>query len=166
MVYIIGIPLLAFLSILQSVIIKDLAFLEGRPDMVLLAVISWAIIGRQKESMVLGLFGGLLLDLLSGLPIGVSAINLIIITYLVSFSEGRFWESHLLMPLGVGLISSLLFYAIQMVTILIIGPSFDVGLLVFRIVLPGTFLNLLLILPTVQLANAFDRLIRPPAVRI
>lgn len=166
MVYIIGIPLLALLSILQSVIIHDLSFIDGRPDLVLLAVISWAIIGRQKESMVLALFGGLFLDLLSGLPIGVSAINLIIVTYLVSFSEGRFWESHFLMPLGVGLISSLLFYAIQVLNLLIIGPSFDVGLMVFRIVLPGTFLNLLLILPTMQLANAFDRLIRPPAVRI
>lgn len=166
MAYIVGIPLLAFLSILQSVIISDIAFIDGRPDLVLLAVISWAIIGRHKESMVLGFFGGMFLDLLSGLPLGVSAANLILITYLVSFSEGRFWESHFLMPLGVGLISSLLFYVLQMTTVFIIGPSFVPGLMFIRIVLPGTFLNLLMILPTIQLANALDRWMRPPAVRI
>lgn len=166
MAYLIGIPWLALLSILQSVIISDLTFIDGRPDLVLLAVISWAIIGHQKESMILAFFGGLFLDLLSGLPIGVSAINLIVITYLVSFSEGRFWESHFLMPLGVGLISSLFFYAFHLVNNLILGPSFDLSLALFRIVLPGTFLNLLLILPATQLANAFDRLIRPPTVRI
>jgi rod shape-determining protein MreD len=166
MAIVIGTPILALLAILQSSIVNDLTFLDGRPDLVLLAVISWAVIGRHTESMILGLIGGLFLDLLSGFPLGITAINLILITFLVSFSEGRFWESHVLMPLGVALFSSLIFYLFSLGAVWIIGQPVDLVQLIVRTVLPGTFLNLILILPTTQLAHALDRAIRPPEVEI
>jgi rod shape-determining protein MreD len=163
---ILGIPLLVVLAITQSTIINDLRLLEGRPDLILIAVVSWGIIGRHKESMVWGLVGGLALDLLSGLPLGVTAINLILIAFLVSFSEGRFWESHILMPLGVMLLASPLFYILSILTLWTLGYDLEIGLAMSRVVLPGTFLNLLLILPGTQIMNAIDRLIHPPEVSI
>jgi rod shape-determining protein MreD len=162
----IGIPLLALLAITQSAIISDLTLLEGRPDLILIVVVAWGIIGRYRESMLWGLFGGLALDLLSGLPFGVTAINLILIAFLVSFSEGRFWESHILMPLGVMLITSPLFYGLSIMTLLLLGYDIELGIAVFRVVLPGTFLNLLLILPGTQIMSAIDRVIHPPEVSI
>ena len=102
---IIGLPLLILLAITQSAIINDLTLLDGRPDLILIVVVAWGIIGRNRDSMIWALLGGLALDLLSGLPLGVTSINLILIAFLVSFSEGRFWESHILMPLGVMLIT-------------------------------------------------------------
>ncbi len=113
-----------------------------------------------------GLVGGLALDLLSGLPLGVTAINLILIAFLVSFSEGRFWESHILMPLGVMLLASPLFYILSILTLWTLGYDLEIGLAMSRVVLPGTFLNLLLILPGTQIMNAIDRLIHPPEVSI
>lgn len=166
MAIIIGIPLLALLAVLQSSIINDLTLLEGRPDLILLAVVSWGIIGRYRESMIWGLIGGLFLDMLSGLPLGVTSINLILIAFLVSFSEDRFWESHILMPLGVMLIFSPLFYFFSIVTLWLLGYDMDLGFAMARVILPGTFLNLLLILPGTQLLNTVDRWIRPPEVNI
>ncbi|MEE9508490.1 MAG: rod shape-determining protein MreD, partial [Anaerolineales bacterium] len=122
---ILGIPLLVVLAITQSTIINDLTLLEGRPDLILIAVVSWGIIGRYRESMVWGLIGGLALDLLSGLPLGVTAINLILIAFLVSFSEGRFWESHILMPLGVMLLASPLFYILSILTLWTLGYDLE-----------------------------------------
>lgn len=166
MAILLGFPILALLAVLQSSIVNDLTFLDGRPDLVLLAVIAWAVLGRHTESMILGLIGGLFLDLLSGFPLGVTAINLVLVTFLVSFSEGRFWESHFLMPLGAALFSSSLFYILGLGAAWILGHSLDPVQALIRTVLPGTFLNLILILPATQLARILDRSIRPPEVEI
>lgn len=162
----IGLPLLALLAITQSAIVSDLSLLEGRPDLILVVVVAWGIIGRYRESMLWGLIGGLALDLLSGLPLGVTAINLILIAFLVSFSEGRFWESHILMPLGVMLITSPLFYFMSILTLWLLGYDIELGFAMLRVALPGTFLNLLLILPGTQIISALDRVIHPPEVSI
>lgn len=166
MAIIIGIPLLALLAVLQSSIISELSLLEGRPDLILIAVVAWGLMGRYRESMIWGLIGGLFLDMLSGLPLGVTSINLILIAFLVSFSEGRFWESHILMPLGVMLLLSPLFYFLSIVTLWMLGHDINLGIAIARVILPGTFLNLLLILPGTQLISAVNRLIHPPEVSI
>jgi rod shape-determining protein MreD len=166
MATIIGLPLLVLLAITQSAIINDLTLLEGRPDLILIVVVAWGIIGRYRDSMIWGLIGGLALDMLSGLPLGVTSINLILIAFLVSFSEGRFWESHILMPLGVMLFTSPLFYFMSILTHLALGYDIEIVNALLRVALPGTFINLLLILPATQVINAIDRVVNPPEVRI
>lgn len=162
----VGIPLLVLLAITQSAIFNDITLLDGRPDLILLVVVAWGIIGRYKESMLWGLIGGVALDLLSGLPTGVTAFNLILIAFLVSFSEGRFWESHILMPLGVMLVASALFYIISILTMWVLGYQLEFEYAIIRVALPGTFLNLLLTLPVTQGISALNRLLHPPEVSI
>jgi rod shape-determining protein MreD len=164
MAYLIGLPLLALLAILQSVIFSEVTLIDGRPDLILLAVIGWGIAGQTRESMVFALFGGLFLDAFSGLPLGTSAIMLILIAFLVSFSEGRFWEAHLLMPIGVTLITSLLFHVLMMGVLLLVGKVPDPSIALFRIILPSTFLNIILALPAVQVAESINNFVHPPAV--
>jgi rod shape-determining protein MreD len=166
MVILIGIPLMVILAVLQSVIVNDLTLLDGRPDLVLLAVVAWGIGVRPRDSMVWALIGGLSLDLLSDLPFGVTAINLVLIAYLISFSEGRFWESHILMPMAVTLLASLLFHMLSLIIVWLLGKQIDLGMAVIRVVLPSTFLNIVLALPATQLAKSLGQRIYPPEVKI
>ncbi len=166
MVILFGIPLMIFLAVLQSVVVNDLTLLDGRPDLILLAVVGWGISSKARDSMVWALIGGLSLDLLSNLPFGVTAINLILIAYLISFSEGRFWESHILMPMGVTLVASLLYHMLSLIIIWLLGKQVDLGMALFRIILPSTFLNILFALPVTQLAKSISQRIYPPEVKI
>jgi rod shape-determining protein MreD len=166
MAYLIGIPLLAFLVILQSALLPYVRFLEGRPDLVLLAVVAWSLSGRWQESMVWGLIGGLVLDLLSGIPLGSSSAALILIAFLVSLFEERFWEAHLLMPLSVTLVASLVFHMLGLGTLLLMGRQVDVLYALSRVILPSTFLNLILVLPAVQLSFGLRDRLFPPEVEI
>ena len=166
MAYLIGIPLLALLAILQSVIFNDLTLLDGRPDLVLLTVVAWGINGRSREAMLWGLIGGLFLDLLSGIPLGTSSILLILIAYLVSFTEGRFWEANFLMPMGVTMLFSLLYHLLNLLVMWVLGKQFDFSFVFMRVILPSTFLNLILALPISQLIRSFSRSIYPPEVNI
>jgi rod shape-determining protein MreD len=166
MVYLIGVPLLLILAILQSSVFSHLALLDGRPDLVLLAALSWSLAGRHNEAMLMGLIGGLFLDLFSGLPFGSHAIILVFVIYLAASFEGRFWEAHLLLPLSVSLIASLLFYGLEIGTILLMGRSFDFPYVLTRVILPSTFLNVVLVLPASQLAEGLRIRLYPPEVEI
>jgi len=166
MIYAIGVPLLALLAVLQSSVLSYMRFLDGRPDLILLAVVAWGLTGRARESMAWGLTGGLFLDLLSGLPIGTNALVLVVIAYLVSFLEGRFWEAHLLMPLSVTLIASLIYHFSGLGAIALSGRGIDLSMAIGRIIMPSTFLNLLLALPITQLARSVRQSLFPPEVTV
>jgi rod shape-determining protein MreD len=162
----IGIPLLAFLAVLQSTILSHIRLLDGRPDAVLIAVVGWSIAGRTNQAMVWGLIGGAFLDLYSGVPFGSTSVALVIVAYLVSFPEGRFWESHVVMPLGIMLVASVVFHVLGIGTLLAIGQPIDLDTALTRVLLPSTFMNLVLILPTVQIANGLAQRLYPPEVKI
>jgi rod shape-determining protein MreD len=164
--YLIGLPLMAFLAILQSSLMGHLQLFDGRTDLVLLAVVSWGLAGRSEEALAWGMVGGLFLDLLSGLPFGVSALGLILVAFLVSLMEGRFWEAHLLMPLGVMLFASFFYHLIGILVVLLTGREVSLAFAVGRIVLPSTFLNVALALPASQLAIGLKDRLFPPEVEL
>ncbi len=166
MAYLIGAPLLLALAILQSTLFGSLRLVDGAPDLVLLASVGWALAGRPYEAMGWGLLGGMFLDMFSGLPFGLSAIFLILISFLVSLVEGRFWEAHLLMPLGATLIASLLYHSLSIGLLLVLGRSMDIETAFARIVLPSTFLNLVLAYPASQVAGNLRDALFPPEIDI
>jgi rod shape-determining protein MreD len=166
MAYLVGIPLLALLAILQSAVLSHIGLLDGRPDLILLAVVGWSLTGRWREAMIWGFVGGLLLDLLSGVPFGTSAMALVLVATFTSLLEGRFWEANLLIPLGAMLLASLAYHAVLLGALLISGHPIDLGLAASRVVLPSLFLNLVFALPTAQLATSLQRSLFPPEVAI
>jgi rod shape-determining protein MreD len=166
MANLIGIPLLTLFAILQSTLIVYVRLLDGRPDLVLLTVVSWSLAGRAEEAMLWGAVGGLLLDLLSGYPLGSTALILILIAFLVSLAEGRLWEINLVLPLGVMLAASLIFHYLGLLTLPLLGRQIDLLFATARVILPSTFLNMLLALPAFQLAQGLKNRLYPPEVEI
>ena len=166
MAYILGFPLLILLAIFQSTLLGTFQFLEGRPDLILLAVIGWGLAGGSEEAMVWGLAGGVFLDMLSGVPIGTTSIILILIGTLVSLFEGRIWEANFLMPLGTTLAGSLLFHILSLGVILLMGREVDWTYAFSRVILPSTFINLLLALPIAQALKGLRIRLYPPEVEI
>lgn len=166
MAYIVGVPLLLLLAILQSSVLSYIGLLEGRPDLVLLAIVAWAVTGRSGEAMILGLIGGLMLDLLSGVPLGATSLILVLIALLVSLFEVRFWEAHLLMPLAVTLVASFLYHFLTLGIIWLMGRTVDVSIMLRQVILPSAFLNLVLALPAAQGAQALRESLFPPEVSI
>ncbi len=164
MTYLIGIPTIALLAILQTSLVSHLRLLEGRPDLVLLAVVAWALTGRGQEAMILGFAGGLFLDAFSAVPLGVSSAALVIVAAIASYSEGQFWGINPIMQLAAVLVGSGVYYLIIILTLFATGQPLDLQLALGRIVLPGVFVNLLLALPTVQLAEGLENLLHPPRV--
>ena len=166
MSFVVGSVLMAFLAVLQSSLLNRFPFLSGTANLILLATVSWALTGRVAEAIVWAFFGGLCLDLLSGAPFGVSSMALVAAAYLASLTEGRFWEGHPLAPLGVMAVASLVFFAVTMAGVWVSGHPIDPALAITHVVLPTTFLNVLLALPAAQLAGRVREAAFPPPVRM
>lgn len=164
MTYLLGVPALIALVALQSSLVSRLQLLEGRPDLVLLAVVAWALTGRGREAMVLGFVGGLLLDSFSQVPLGWSAAVLVVIASMVSYSEGRFWGANPLTQMAAVLAATVAFHLAGILVLLLLGGQLDLTLALTRILLPSAFLNLLLALPAAQLAEAVHAALYPPPV--
>lgn len=166
MVYIIGVPLLLIFALIESTVLANVRVLGGTADLILLAVVSWALTGREREAMVLALIGGFFLDMLSGLPFGTTSIILVLIVYFVSLFEGRLWEANILMPLAAIIAASLTYHILRIAVVFLSGRQVDIALALTRVVMPSTFLNLLLVLPFSQAANGIRKALYPPEVQI
>jgi rod shape-determining protein MreD len=161
-----GVAGIGLLAALQASLVNHLQLLDGRPDLVLLGITSWALTGHGRQAMLLGFVGGLALDLFSAVPMGVSSAALVVVAWLVSYSEGRFWGVHPLMQLAAVLTASAVFYATQLASLWVAGHPIDLPTAVNRAILPGVFLNLILALPSTQLAEALDRFFAPRQVAV
>jgi len=164
--YLVGIPFMAGLAILQASALSHLRLLEGRPDLILLAVVGWALTGRGQEAMFWGFAGGLFLDLVSGMPLGVTSTALVLAGLAVSASEGRLWGAHPLMQLAAVLAASAILYGVALFALLLSGRDLDILRQLGNVVLPGTFLNLLLAFPAVQLSESLQTFLFPPRVSV
>ena len=159
-----GIPILASLAAIQATLMTQFRVLGGAPDLILLAVIAWALVAPDPDGMLWALFGGLAIDLLSGGPFGMNAILLVIITYLAGFSEDRFWESHFLLPLAAVMVASLLYHGMTLGVLAALGRSVDWGLSLGYVTFPSVFFNLILTIPAYYAALRCKHFIYPPKV--
>lgn len=164
MTYVIGIPVVALLAILQTSLVSHLRLLEGRPDLVLLAVVAWALTGRGREAMILGFAGGIFLDAFSAVPLGVSSTALVAVAVISSYSEGQFWGINPIMQLAAVLVGSVVYYAAIIFALVAIGQPVDLQQALAQVVLPGLFVNLILALPAVQIAESLHSVLHPPRI--
>jgi len=164
--YLLGIPLMILLAVLQSSVVSEITLLEGQLDLILVTTVAWSLAGRSKDAMVLGLIGGLLLDLLSGMPFGSTAIIYVGVLFLTSLLEGQFWGGHLLLPPAITLLASLLVYSYQLGMLYILGRQVSLAYALPRVVLPSTLLNILFALPVYHLLTSLFHRLFPAEVQI
>ena len=85
------IPLLTAVALVQTVLLSQINLWDARPDLMLLIVLVWSVVRSVDEGMVWGFIGGLIVDLLSGGPLGATALALLAVAFLVGqpWGQGR-----------------------------------------------------------------------------
>ncbi len=161
----VGVPLLALAAALQSTVLVSLRLLGGTLDLVLLLTLGWTLAGDWEGGLAWGFIGGVCLDLLSGGPLGGSALALVFVAFLASLSEGRFWRSHVLLPLATSLLGTLGFHFIYLIVLSFSGRPVDWLAGVTRIILPALFLNALLIVPIYHGLRGLRGVVYPAQVK-
>ena len=139
-----GIPILLISAVLQSVWLEGVQVLNGRPDLVLLLVVTWAVIRGANDGAIWGFVGGIFCDSLSGGTFGLWTLSLTA----VGFIAGQPWV-HTLGPTLIRLalmtaLGTLIGHGLLLGTMGILGYSVDIGQAFQTIAGPAALLNFLL----------------------
>src|SRR6185437_13078311 len=93
------IVLLACEAALQASVLARFSVCGAAPQLVLLSVLAWSLARGPVEGMVWGFAGGLLLDLASGGPVGVSALAMVPVAGITGSFGGRLFSTNPLLPM-------------------------------------------------------------------
>jgi rod shape-determining protein MreD len=164
MTFLVGLPLLALAAALQATVLAHWPILGGVPDLVLLVVLGWTLAGDWPGGITWGFTGGVFLDLLSGGPFGAFTTGLTLMAYLASLSEGRFWRSHVLLPLATVGLATLGLHLINLTFLAAAGYPVQWGADLLRFTLPALLLNTLAMLPVYHALRWLQAALYPPTV--
>lgn len=164
--YLVGVPLLGVVAVLQSTVLPHLRLYDASIDLMLLVVLGWTQGGDWQNGVMWGFIGGLALDLLSGGPLGGQTLGLVLLAYLASLAEGRLWRSHVVLPLGTVLLCTPVYHLLNMLLLSATLHPVDWGLSLGRVILPATLLNTLCALPAYYLLHWLYEWVHPPAVSV
>lgn len=145
--FLVGIPVLASLVMIQSAIVSQTPMLHGTADIVLLAVIAWALQDRVKTAWHWAIIGGLLAGFLSGLPFGVYLGSYLATTLICMILKRFVWKVPLLAMLLVTFTGTLILQGTSMIALTITAVRLPLLESINLVVLPSILLNLLLAVP-------------------
>lgn len=162
----ISIPILGGLMILQTGIVSRLPLLQGTPDLVMLAIIIWALQKRVQTAWHWCIIGGLMYSLVSALPVGVPLLCYALVTWLVLIFKQRIWQVPILAMFLMVLLGTLITHAVSYTSIVLTGTPLPLVEAFNQVTLPSLLLNLLFALPIYAVITDLSRWAYPEELEV
>jgi rod shape-determining protein MreD len=139
--------LLAIAALVQSVLGPTLPLVRGRPDLVLIVVIAWAMLRGSGEGAFVGFLGGMLLDSVTYTQFGINTALFGLIGYAVGLPEVNAYRGNLPYFLGVAAIATIVYHTLYFLILQALGNLMPPLLETYATALPAALLNALLVPP-------------------
>lgn len=130
---------------------------RGQLSLVMLLVICWSLRSSLAEGFVWALVGGIMLDLLSTLPIGASSAALVLIVFAINSVARQLLRLRILFLLAVTTLATVFMTAYTIAALFLLGNSYDIPSLTRLMLLPTLFYNLAAVLPLYALVRMAQR---------
>ena len=166
MAVLIAIPILGVLAILQSSLVSRLPLLQGTPDLLMLAIIAWALQKRVQTAWQWSIIGGLVVSFYSAVPIGVYMIGYGLTTGLALVLRRRVWQVPILAMFLVTFLGTLIIQSITLLALRLIGSTITVLDALNLIMLPSILLNLLFAIPVYAIFNELAGWLYPEEIEV
>ncbi len=103
-----SLPIMILVAALQVTVMPQISVWGGRPDLVLLVVVSWALNATLEQGILWAFVGGICKDLLSTAPIGTSLIGLIFIIFAIHAVRQQLFSVGLFTLIWVSLLGTII----------------------------------------------------------
>lgn len=143
----IAIPIFGGLVILQSAIVSATPLLQGTADLILLTIIAWALQERVKSIWAWALIGGIMVNIVSGIPFGIFIAAYLTTTAVVVMIKKRLWRAPILAMLATTFLGTLVVHIFSITARWFTGAQIPLIQAFYLITLPSILLNLLLAIP-------------------
>ena len=130
---------------------------RGTVYLVMLMVLAWSLRAGIRDAFYWALIGGIMLDLLSILPIGTSSAALAVIVYVANGVARQLLRIRAITVLAMTAAASLFFYACNLLALLLLGQAYDPALQLRLVLLPTLLYNLAAALPVFAIARFLQR---------
>lgn len=138
-----AVPLLTIVALFQGVLFSRVSVGGARPDLMLLLVMLWAMVRGMDEGLVWGFIGGLLVDLLSGGPLGGTSLALLVAAFLAGQPWGQGIGSSVVRLLLLALVGAVAYHLVLLLA-LSSGHTVAWGFALLRVAAPSVLLNVAL----------------------
>ena len=142
-----ALPILGALLILQSAVLSRIPLLHGTSDLVLLAILGWALQKRVRTAWHWAVIGGLMVGYASELPTAAVLIGYLAATGLALLLKQRVWQLPVLAMLIAVFFGTLIVHLLSIITLRIAQTPIPLLESINLITLPSVLLNLLLAIP-------------------
>ncbi len=159
-------PVLAFVLMIQTIIISTLPLLSGYADLILLVLVAWGLQERVKTAWIWAVVAGLMVGTVSALPLFVPVASYLLVMALTRLMIRRVWQSPILAMFMMTFAGSLIYQGIVMVVLIFNGTMLPVSESLNLIILPATLLNLLLALPVYAVVADMAQGLYPEEVEV
>jgi rod shape-determining protein MreD len=149
----IAFPLFGLLVVLQSAIVSRIHLLHGTADLVMLAVIAWALQRRTGSAWQWSIIGGILANLTTALPLGVPLAGYAMSTGLALVIKQRVWKAPILAMFILTFLGTLMSHTLSVAMLRLTGDPIPLLEAFNLVTLPSVFLNLLLAIPLYALIS-------------
>jgi len=131
-------------ALVQTVLLSRVSLWGARPDLMLLVVLVWAVVRGIDEGLVWGFIGGLIVDLLSGGPLGATVLALLAVAFLAGQPWGQGIGSPVVRLLPLALLSVVAYHLVLLIVLAWTGHVVDWGFALLQVAGPSALLNTLL----------------------
>jgi rod shape-determining protein MreD len=146
MIWFLSVPLLALLALLQTTIFRQILFLDGSLDLLLVAVICWSML-RPEEGLAWAALAGLFADMFSGGPFGITVLAFLLVAISVGALHGRLWTHSPIAVMAIVMSGTVIAHLATVAMLVLFGHSLEVGYLLTYVTLPTAFLNTIASVP-------------------
>ena len=136
-------PVLALIVLVQATLLARVRFLEASPNLLLAAVVVWSLLRGIDEGIIWGFVGGLGLDLAAGLPLGISSLALMSISFLAALGETNLFLGNLFLPVITVALATPLYGWIVLLGQQLQGTAVDWASATLHVIGPELLLNAL-----------------------
>jgi rod shape-determining protein MreD len=144
--------LILFLAVLlQVTVATDMSVLGGRPDLVVIVVVSLALVRGPVAGAAAGFAGGFLLDALGLGAIGTTSLTLTLVGYAVGVRGERLRRRAVFRPLMLVALASLAAALGELVVAVLVGSGPSISSALFFAAVPTAMLNVLFAIPILPL---------------
>lgn len=135
---------LAAAVLIQATLLTRIRFFGAQPDLLLVLVVCWSLLHGVSEGLLLAFAGGLVFDVVAGLPLGSSPLALMPLCFLASIGRTSVYASNLWLPVVFVAMATPIHAWILLFIRQMQGISIDWPGMTLRVILPAMVLNIIL----------------------
>ncbi|MBI2909765.1 MAG: rod shape-determining protein MreD [Chloroflexi bacterium] len=130
--------------LLQSAPAPPIKLLDLKPDLLLILMAAWGTARGSQEAISGGIVGGILMDIQSHVPLGITALALLPVAFVAGQSRSYFQGTHPLVLLTITFCGTFVYYSITLLALQATGSELDWFESLARVSLPVAILNSLI----------------------